>query len=123
MAFYAGETGRTIRLNAGYDLQSNTDVKIVFVAPDSTIYEKGSADGVTVSSINVADPVLGDLNAYEYVEYESEPELFQVQGTWRLYLKYENHSITPEENLYGDPVRVIVKPRAESVTEEGCACG
>ena len=121
--FMAGETGRTIRLNAGFDMSENTDIKIVFVDPDGVTYEKGAADGVTLKADQVTDPVLGELLPNQYVEYEAEAELFQIKGRWRMYIKYENHNITPPENLFGKPVRITVKARPEQIIEEsGCDC-
>ena len=121
MTFYAGETGRTIRLNAGWDMSENTDIKIVFVLPDRTTISKGRADGVAMGTVDVVDPTLGQLGANEYVEFEATSDLFQVEGDWYLYLQYEDSDLTPAEVFFGDSVRVLVKPRAEMIPASG-AC-
>ena len=123
MSIFAGETGRTIRLNTGFDMSFNTDVKIMFVQPDGQTIEKGSADGVQVMQQAVTDPVLGELAPNQYVEFEATPDLFQVPGIWRMYVEYENHNLTPAENIYGETVKVSVRPRAESVAVEAGGCG
>lgn len=123
MSIFVGETGRTIRLNAGFDMSFNTDIKIHFVAPSGEIITKGSADGVALMTQDASDPVLGDLLANQFVEFEATADLFQDPGMWRLYIEYENHNELPAENIYGETVKVTVRPRAESVASDGCDCG
>lgn len=123
MSIFVGETGRTIRLNAGFDMSFNTDIKIHFVAPGGEIITKGSADGVTLITQDASDPVLGDLLANQFVEFEATADLFQDPGMWRMYVEYENHNESPAENIYGETVKVAVRPRAESVASDGCDCG
>lgn len=122
MGIFVGETGRTIRLNAGIDMSNNTDLKIVFVRPDRTVIEKAKADGVELGMADIADPALGALLARRYLNHEVETGLFDVGGTWSVYVKYENHAITPPENLYGSPVRVKVRMRPELVPVGNCGC-
>lgn len=119
MTIYVGETGRTIRLNAGLELAAYSDLKIIFVMPDKTTVEKSTADGVTLGAANITDPTLGPLLAGQYIEYEAEPDLFTAAGRWAMYIKYENHNISPAENLYGEPVKFRVKARAETA---GAGC-
>ena len=120
MTIYVNEQGRTIRLNAGFDMSQNTDLAIIFVPPEGEAIEKTTADGVELRDTAVNDPVVGVLAPYRYVEYEAEDDLFDIPGRWSMYLKYINADATPPETHYGDPARFTVKSRQEQLDE--CTC-
>lgn len=111
MAIFKGESGRLLRVNSGFDMSLNSDIKLIFTDPDGVLTEKGSSDGVILRSSGVTDDDLGVLLANQYVEYEVEVGLFSVAGRWCLQLKYENTNAVPVDNLYGSISRFVVLER------------
>ena len=110
MIFYPGETGQTIRVDAGWDMSGNTDIKLVFQAPAGEIIEKGLSGGLVLSPSSVVDAELGELEANEFVELECDQELFQTDGDWFMNLKYENSNASPPRVFYGSYSRILVLP-------------
>lgn len=111
MTIFKGESGRNFRVNAGLDLSFYTELGINFTSPSGVLYEKTTADGVTLGSSAVTDNELGALAANEYVEYNVESGLFSEAGSWCVQLKYVNTSAEPDDVLYGDIGRFLVKER------------
>ena len=96
-----GETGVTFRVNANFDMSSNTELTIVFVKPDNTKVTKVKSDGVTLGASDVVDDDLGTLTANEYMEYETE-DIFDIAGTWRVYGIYTDTAEEPDDYFIGD---------------------
>ena len=102
MAVFVGETGRTLRVNAGFDLSGYTELSIIFCKPDGTTVTKTTADGVVIGA-GVTDADLGVLTANEYVEYPIEVGVIGVSdaGQWSAQILYTDTSASPNDNLYG----------------------
>jgi len=107
---FKDETGRTLRVNAGFDMSSNTELSLIFVDPNGATTTKTSADGVVIGA-GVTDPDLGVLAANEYVEYPIESGLLSVAGRWCVQVLYTNTGVSPDDNLYGKIARFTVKER------------
>jgi len=103
MSLKSGEVGKTIRVAAGFDLSSNTELTLTFTLPDDTAVTKTKTGGeVVLGTSNVTDPDLGALLANEYVEYDVEAGLLSQTGDWKVNLTYTNTSPTPDDNYIGD---------------------
>ena len=115
MTIYVEETGRTLRVNAGYDMSSNTELSLIFCKPDGTSVTKTSADGVALGA-GVTDPDLGVLTANEYVEYSLESGLITSSdaGRWSVQLLYTDTVPTVDDNLYGLVANFTVKERCDT---------
>lgn len=108
-----GETGRIIRVNAGRDLSSNTDVQLNFTKPSKTIVTKTRILlQVVVGTVDVTDEDLGALLAFQYVEYLTEDGFLDEYGeNWSVCLNYLNTVPTPPESFYGNStVFTVLKP-------------
>lgn len=104
MAIFVEETGRTLRVNAGFDMSSNTELSLIFCKPDGTTsVTKTTADGVALGVVAVTDPDIGALTANEYVEYPIESGLLTATdaGQWSVQVLYTNTGASPTDNLYG----------------------
>lgn len=108
---FKGETGRLLRVNAGFDMSANTELSIIFTDPNGTSTTKTTADGVALGIVNVTDDDLGSLTANEYVEYSMEPDLLTLAGRWCVQVLYTNTGASPSDNLYGTIARFTVKER------------
>lgn len=102
-----GETGRTFRVNAEFDMSSYTELTIVFTKPDGTTVTKTTADGVALGASQVTDDDLGLLTANKYITYDNE-DIFDTEGTWKLYGKYTNTAESPDDVFIGDTVEFQV---------------
>lgn len=109
LVLYVGDTGKRIRVNADFDMSSNTELSLIFTKPDDTTVTKTTADGVTLGTVAVTDDDLGSLNANEYVYYDIEASLIDTSGLWKLYLKYENTSANPDDIFFGSTSKFTVK--------------
>jgi hypothetical protein len=94
MTLKVGDSNKVIRVNAGYDMSSNTELTLTFTKPDLTTVAKTSSDGVVIGS-GVTDPDLGILTSNEYVEYPIEASLLDQSGTWYVTLKFSISSTSP----------------------------
>lgn len=94
--------GWVLRVNAGFDMSSNTELTLIFCKPDGTTVTKTTADGVALGA-GVTDADLGALAANEYVEYSVENGLITTSdaGQWAVQLKYTNTTPTPDDIFYG----------------------
>jgi hypothetical protein len=101
MSLKVGETGKVLRVAAGFDMSSNTELTLTFHLPDGTTETKTTADGVALGP-GVTDPILGALVAAEYVEYSVEPLLLSQAGSWNVTLTYENTTSTPTDLYIGN---------------------
>lgn len=102
MSIKVGESGKTFRVGAGFDMSSNTELTLTFTKPDTTTATKTKTGGqVTLGTSPVTDADLGSLSANEYVEYEIEPNFFDTAGTWKVYLTYTNTTPTPDDVYIG----------------------
>lgn len=103
MSLKVGETGKTMRVAAGFDMSSNTELTLTFTLPDSSTVTKTKSGGeVSLGTSAVTDPDLGSLNANEYVEYEIESGFLSQSGTWKVSLTYTNTSPTPDDVFIGE---------------------
>jgi len=109
MTLKAGETGKILRVAAGFDMSSNTELTLNFTLPDASAVAKASADGVVLGS-GVTDPDLGVLNANEYVEYPIEAGFLSQDGPWKVSLTYTNTTPTPDDIFIGSCATFTVDP-------------
>ena len=100
MSLDKDEIGKVIRVAAGYDMSSNTELTLDFTLPDNTIVQKLSADGVVLGA-GVTDLTLGVLAANEYVEYTTESGFLSQSGDWKVILTYTNTTPTPDQVYIG----------------------
>jgi len=107
MSLKKNETGKVLRVAAGFDMSSNTELTLDFTLPDSTTAQKTSADGVVIGA-GVTDPDLGVLTANEYVEYPIETGFLSQTGSWQVSLIYTNTTPTPDDVYIGDCATFIV---------------
>lgn len=105
MTLRVGETGKTLRVNAGFDMSSYTELKLTFTKPDNTTvsYTDATATSLTLGSVAVTDDDLGALVANEYVEFEVESGLLDTAGEWCVYLTYTNTTPNPDDIFIGQP--------------------
>ena len=108
---FKDETGRVFRVNAAFDMSSNTELSLLFTDPNGTTTTKTTADGVALGTTLVVDADLGTLNANEYVEYSIESGLLSIAGRWCVQVLYTNTTPDPDDNLYGKIARFTVKER------------
>jgi len=101
MSLKLGEVGKVLRVAAGFDMSSNTELTLNFTLPDGTTTSKTTADGVALGS-GVTDPDLGVLAANEYVEYDIEAGFLSKAGSWSVSLTYTNTTPTPDDIYIGD---------------------
>ena len=113
---FVEETGRTLRLNAGFDMSSNTELSIIFCKPGGTNVTKTSADGVVLGTSTITDADLGTLTANEYVEYPIEVGLITATdaGRWGAQLLYTDTGATPDDNIYGTVAYFTVSERCDT---------
>lgn len=110
---FKGETGKTFRANANFDMSSNTDLALVFTNPNGTSTTKTSADGVTLGTTSITDDDLGALTANKWVYWETDT-LFSIAGKWKVQIKYTNTGATPDDIFYGDIATFTVHERADA---------
>jgi len=103
MSLKVGETGKTFRVAASFDMSSNTDLTLTFTLPDATITTKTKSGGeVVLGTANVTDQDLGAILANEYVEYEIESSFLSQSGSWSVSLTYTNTTPTPDDVYIGE---------------------
>jgi len=109
-----GDIGRRFVIGSGgYDLSSQTDLRIVFKFQDGTIVEKTTADTPAVEIINApitvdVDGVSTTFLANEYWSYRSESGLLSVVGDATVHGEYVD--ATPKD-LSGDINTFSIIPR------------
>ena len=114
MSLFVGETGKTFRANAGFDMSSNTALALIFTDPSGTSTTKTSAsDSVTLGTTSITDDDLGALTANEWVYWETDT-LFSTAGQWKVQVKYTNTASTPDDVFYGNIATFTVLERADS---------
>ena len=107
MSLVVGETGKVIRVAAGFDMSSFTELTLTFTKPDLTTSIKTQTGGEVTLGAGVTDPDLGVLAANEYVEYEVEAGFLDQDGLktddnpWKVYLTYTNTTPTPDDIFIG----------------------
>ena len=106
---YVGDSGKTLRVNAGFDMSSYTELSLVFKKPDNTTVTKTTSDGVALGGVAVTDDDLGSLTANQYVNYDIEAGLLDTAGRWCVYLIYTNTSASPNDVFNGAPGHFTVK--------------
>jgi len=85
MAFVAAEKGKTLRINAGYDLTSASAFQLDLEDPDGLSSVINAV--FSVGGVDVTDPESGDeLKAFEYVEYVTDGTEFTKEGDYILKL-------------------------------------
>ena len=107
---YVGDTGKTLRVNANFDMSSYTELSLIFSHPKGTNITKTTANGVVLGTTSVSDPDIGTLDANEYVTYELEAGFIDQAGPWRVYIKYENTNTTPDDIFHGKSKTFQVRP-------------
>ena len=107
MTIKVGESGKTFRVNAGFDLSSNTSLDLIFTKPDGTEVTITDAR-VSAPAVNVTDDDLGALTASEYFEFSTLSTDFDVAGVWRVYGKYTNTVTDPGQVYIGNETGFIV---------------
>ena len=109
MTLRVGETGKTFRANAGFDMSSNTNLTLTFTNPNGTVITKTkAASQVTLGTSSITDADLGALVANKYAEYEIEDGFLAVAGKWSGYLTYTNTASTPDDVFIGATFRFTV---------------
>lgn len=116
---YVGDTGKTFRLNTGFDMSGNTELSMVFTKPNGAQITKTSANGVVIGGVQVVDDDLGTLAANEYMEYPIESGLLDSPGEWQVYAIYTNTNATPDDVYHGVPATFTVNARTSTSTLEG----
>jgi len=103
MSFRIGESGanKILRVAAGFDMSSNTELTLDFTLPDGTTTTKVKADGVSLGTSPVTDPDVGLLAANEYVEFPISVGFHSQEGGWNVYLTYTNDASTPDDVFIG----------------------
>ena len=107
MSLKVGEVGKIIRVAAGFDMSSNTEITLTFTKPDLTAHIKSLTAGELTLGSGVTDPDLGVLAANEYVEYDVEVGFLDQPGEktddapWKVYLTYTNTTPTPDDIFIG----------------------
>ncbi len=107
MSLTVGEVGKVIRVAAGFDMSSNTELTLTFTKPDLTTSVKTKTGGEVTLGAGVTDPDLGVLAANEYVEYQTEVGFLDQSGDktdaapWNVYLTYTNTTPTPDDIFIG----------------------
>ncbi|RKZ81675.1 MAG: hypothetical protein DRQ39_11590 [Gammaproteobacteria bacterium] len=91
------ESGKVLRVNAGFSMINYTELTLTFTNPNATQTLKTTADGVTLGGVDV-----DSLKAGEYVEYIIETGLLDAVGTWSVTLTYTNDTTSPVESFIGD---------------------
>lgn len=109
MGFKVGESGKTLRVKAGYDMSSNTELTLTFTKPDATqVTKTKTGSQVSLGTIAVTDDDLGVLSANEYVEYEIETGFLDQVGTWSVYLTFTDTAPDPDDVFIGDTATFAV---------------
>ena len=93
MALHVSEVGKSIVVNAGYDLSANTSLSLVFTKPDQTTLTVTSGVTAPASTLVVTiDGVSTTLNANEYWLYATASGDLDQAGTWSVHGKYVDAS-------------------------------
>jgi len=91
MALHVGEIGKSIVVNAAYDMSANTDLKLIFTKPDQTTLTVDKAGGVSAPSSTLVvtiDGVSVTLAANEYWLYATSSGDLDQAGTWSVVGQY-----------------------------------
>jgi hypothetical protein len=108
MSLKVGEIGKTINVNADFDLSGNTDLKLVFTKPDLTILTVDKAGGVTAPAVPYTDPDTGEVfAANEYWSYNTASGDIDQDGPWAVNGRYID--ATPKD-FCGDTATFTVLP-------------
>jgi len=111
MGLKVGEIGKTIRVNAGFDMSGNTDLQLIFTKPDATTLTVNKAGGVSAPAVAAtgtdSDGVAYSYNANEYWEYDTTSGDIDQQGEWSVHGKYID--ATPKD-FCGDTATFTVLP-------------
>lgn len=111
MSLRKNESGKIIRVAAGYDMTANTELTLDFILPDETTAQKTKTGGeVTLGTSDITDDDLGALLANEYVEYVVETGFLSQDGVWTVQLTYTDSVPTPPENFIGLAASFSVQP-------------
>jgi len=105
------EVGKIFAINAKFDLSANTELRMVFVQPDSTVITKLKADGVQAPSVPLTLKINGVETTFladEYWQYASESGLLTPTGQWDIHGEYVD--ATPKD-FAGDVSNFTVLPR------------
>lgn len=91
MSLKVGEIGKTIRLDAQYDLSANTELTVEFTKPDGTTLTKTkTSNGVTAPGVEVTAPDGTVYEANTYFEYDFISGDLDQSGIWYVEGIYED---------------------------------
>jgi len=106
MTIRQGEVGKIIRVNAKFDMTSNSQLTLVFTKPNLALLSVNKASGVSAPGVNVTNPDTGEvLNANEYFEYTTQSGDLDQSGSWTVKGEYDD--VTPK-HFIGDTDRFTV---------------
>lgn len=102
MTLRVGESGKTFRVAAGFDMSNNTELTLTFTLPDSSTVTKTKSGGdVILGTATITDDDLGELIANQYVIYEIDPGFLTQSGAWYVRLTYTNTVPDPDDIFEG----------------------
>ena len=101
MSLIVGDSNKTLRVNAGFNMASFTELTLTFTLPDDTTVTKLTVDGIVLGA-GVTDDDLGVLTLNEYVEYPIEVGFLTLAGTWSVVLTFTDTATAPD-TIYNSP--------------------
>ena len=101
MGIKVGESNKTFRYATNFNMASNTALALKFTPPSgvSFIIENPR---VTAPAVAVSDPDLGNLQASEYMQFQTETTDFTEEGDYTVCGVYTNTGTTPDSIFDGD---------------------
>ena len=108
MGIKVGESNKTFRYATNFDMSQNTALSLKFTPPSGTSFIIENPR-VTAPAVPVSDPDLGALSASEYMEFQTEPTDFLVEGKYIVCGTYTNDTTNPSEIFFGDDAKFDVE--------------
>ena len=111
MALHTDDIGKLIIVDAEFDMEDNTELRLVFTKPDGTLVEKVKADGVNAPSVDFSQTICGvlvEIPAYTYFQYPTESGFLDQEGLWSVHGEYVDS--TPKD-FAGTTATFTVLPR------------
>ena len=91
MSLKVGEVGKSIVVNSAYDMNANSDLKLIFTKPDQTTLTVDKAGGVSAPATSLVvtiDGVSQTLTANQYWLYATQAGDLDQAGTWSVVGQY-----------------------------------
>lgn len=106
-----GESGKPIRIDAGFDLSGYTELSLTFTDPSGNANEvtHASSPAVSAPATKVEDVDLGTLNASQYFEYTFPASQFDEAGSWTVRAKYTDTGADPDDIFISDQITITVE--------------